>query len=93
MIREWPAYRNNHQFMRLGIGGSSDITVQADFLRDRMEFWEELTANLSIKLGVGRDIGIDRTTSINNIGTNEYKLLTHLTLLTVTFVTLSIYIL
>lgn len=47
MIPAWPDYRNNHQFMRFGIGKSPDIVVQTDFLCDRMKFWDELSINVS----------------------------------------------
>lgn len=50
MIPAWPDYRNNHQFMRFGIGKSPDIVVQTDFLRDRMKFWDELSVNVSAEL-------------------------------------------
>ncbi|XP_018055008.1 PREDICTED: esterase FE4-like [Atta colombica] len=40
-IPEWPNYRN-HQFMRFGIDRSPETVVQADFLPNRMKFWEKL---------------------------------------------------
>lgn len=47
MIPEWPDYRDHHEFMRFGIGESPDIVVQADFLSDRIEFWEKLMADVA----------------------------------------------
>ncbi|XP_020284672.1 esterase E4-like isoform X2 [Pseudomyrmex gracilis] len=43
---EWPDYREYQRFMRFGIDKSPDIMVQADFLSDRMEFWEKLMADV-----------------------------------------------
>ncbi|XP_026827449.1 esterase FE4 [Ooceraea biroi] len=46
-IPAWPDYRDHHEFMRFGIDISPDIVVQTDFLSNRMEFWEKLSANMS----------------------------------------------
>ncbi|XP_011688312.1 PREDICTED: esterase FE4-like isoform X2 [Wasmannia auropunctata] len=44
-IPTWPDYRDHHQFMRFGIDRLPETVVQADFLSDRMEFWEKLMIN------------------------------------------------
>ncbi|KAG7212395.1 hypothetical protein KM043_012714 [Ampulex compressa] len=41
-IVDWPDYRDQHEYVRLGVGASSNVTVERDFLPERMEFWEKL---------------------------------------------------
>lgn len=82
MIPAWPNYRDYHQFMRFGIGKSPDIVVQADFLCDRMEFWEKLLTNVSTIYDMIIDNSPNDTFS-NNDDTIDSKLAIYLLLLIV----------
>ncbi|CAL7942012.1 unnamed protein product [Xylocopa violacea] len=47
-IPSWPDYKESHEFLRFGVGRNSDVVVEDAFFPERMAFWEELTANLTI---------------------------------------------
>ncbi|GAB1859605.1 Esterase FE4 [Camponotus japonicus] len=83
MIPAWPNYRDYHQFMRFGIGKSTDIVVQTDFLCDRMEFWEKLLINVSTEYDTIIDDSPDDTSPIND-DPIEYRLTIYLVLLIIT---------
>lgn len=87
MIPAWPNYRDYHQFMRFGIGKSTDIVVQTDFLCDRMEFWEKLLINVSTEYDTIIDDSPDDTSPINDgrrVIPIEYRLTIDLVLLIIT---------
>lgn len=75
--------------MRFGIDGSPDIAVQADFLSDRMEFWEKLMANVLTKCDVEVDAFTDGSPNniIKAIGAAiDYRVVLDIILITVIFV-------
>lgn len=50
LTTSWEPYRANHRFMRFGNESSTDLTMESDFLVDRMAFWAELVGNYSRKV-------------------------------------------
>ncbi|XP_014476490.1 PREDICTED: esterase E4-like [Dinoponera quadriceps] len=87
MILKWPDYRDHHKFMRFGIEGSPEIVVQADFLSARMEFWEKLIANVSVKYDIELDVSTNSPESMITVSDAiDHKLTFSLAILTIVFV-------
>ncbi|XP_076756374.1 esterase FE4 [Xylocopa sonorina] len=47
-IPSWPDYKDSHEFLQFGVGRYSEVIVADAFFPERMAFWEQLTANLTI---------------------------------------------
>ncbi|XP_033223203.1 esterase E4-like isoform X2 [Belonocnema kinseyi] len=60
---EWKPYQENHEFMRLGNGSSATISMERDFLAEKMKFWEQLLKDVSYPL--------DETVLISNNNDND----------------------
>ncbi|KAG5335467.1 ESTF Esterase, partial [Acromyrmex heyeri] len=84
MIPAWPNYRN-HQFMRFGIDRSPETVVQADFLPNRMKFWEKLM-NESIEST--NDVFVNEPPEgiINNANAIDYRLTVQFASLVIIFI-------
>ena len=69
---EWKPYQENHEFMRIGNGSTATISIQDDFLAEKMKFWEHLMKDVSYPLE--ESIVVSNETNNNNnetSGNNE----------------------
>ncbi|CAK9803094.1 Juvenile hormone esterase [Anthophora quadrimaculata] len=46
-VMSWPEYKETGEFLRFGDGKNPDINVGSGFFSDRMDFWNDITENLT----------------------------------------------
>ncbi|XP_018317059.1 esterase E4 isoform X1 [Mycetomoellerius zeteki] len=87
LIPAWPNYRDHH-FMRFGIDRSPETVVQADFLPDRMEFWEKLMINESAESTNDVFVGEppEDILIVNNANAIDHRLTVQLASLVIIFI-------
>lgn len=81
-VPAWPSYRNSQEYLRFGMGKNPDVTVESDFLPERMAFWEEVTRNLVIE-HTQPDSMTEAKNQSGVSGCNEYDISLFCTLMTI----------
>lgn len=70
-ISSWPDYKDSGQFLLIGDGKIPSVTVGDTFFQERMEFWDELYANITPYLTFAQKVSDDAS---SNASTNEYSI-------------------
>ena len=70
-ISSWPDYKDSGQFLLIGDGKIPSVAVGDTFFQERMEFWDELYANITPYLTFAQKVSDDAS---SNASTNEYSI-------------------
>ncbi|XP_012341460.2 esterase FE4-like [Apis florea] len=66
-VAPWPDYKDSEQFLSIGAGKVPNVTVGHAFFQQRMEFWDELYANITPYLNFEFD-DVSNTSSAKRSG-------------------------